>query len=431
MELTSTAKPIEGALIQALGDDRTAVQAFVNRLGLGPLGTERAYAKEVRRLLAWLANADYPVGHTLGTLTTQDMEAFFAFLRSATPLLKEGEPGAFWKKPSPLAATSLEQVRSRLSVFFDMLSNYEVAPGVTFRSGNPMTNLGRVAAVRREPRRPGERVEVEGEEDLEHVLPVEDIQLVMLAIEQLPQETDRQKKVYERGRWVFHLAYYSWLRISELARLQMGDFEFKEGLWQIYVWPSKHAKKGAMIDALPPLMDALAQYRRSLKKMTYPFRGESGPAIIPMVERLIPQSPIKTILRSGAERVEEQPPVLKPLTERAIFNILKSLFTLAAGCAQTEAQRARLSEASPHWLRHSGVTHALNSGMDARYVVRQVRHKNGGRTTFKIYDHGFDPTKRKAQMEVGLRAGGLAAVPAAIAPSAAAAPGQAMGQGRA
>ena len=244
MELVSTQQAAEGSVIQALGDDRTAVKAFLGRLALGPLGTERAYVKEVRRLLAWLAYAGYSVGHSLAQMTGEDMQAFFAFLRSGTALSKPEEDGGYWKKASPLAAASLEQVKSRLHVFFEMLENYEVAPGVMFRSSNPLKALGRVAAVRREARGPGERVELEGEEGLEYVLPVEDVQFVMRSIERMPRQTAREVAHYERDRWVFHLAYYSWFRISELARLQMGDFEFKDGFGRYMSGPRSMQGRG-------------------------------------------------------------------------------------------------------------------------------------------------------------------------------------------
>jgi integrase len=48
-------------------------------------------------------------------------------------------------------------------------------------------------------------------------------------------------------------------------------------------------------------------------------------------------------------------------------------------------------------LRHSGITHALNAGMNVRYVSAQARHKDM-KTTLKTYDHGMDPDARREQM---------------------------------
>ena len=376
------------SLVRAgIENDAAAVAAFMRQLELSPLATERAYAKEVRRFLAWLLYAGYPPGNALAQLNVLDLETYFAFLRSPMPLVKPD--GSYWKRPAALAAASLELARSRLSVFFEKLESLEQAPGVPFRSGNPIKGMGRVVSARRDPRLPGEKVGIAGEEDQEHLLSVEDITFVQESIERMPKETPRDLAHYHRCRWVLRLAYHSWLRISEMARLQMGDFEFKDGLWRIYVWPSKHAKKAAVIDAFPALMDSLADYRKSLRKLPYPFTAEKGPAIISVTERRVPQAPVKTILASGALRIEEQPALQKPLTERALFAILKQIFSNAADLASGEAA-ARLRAASPHWLRHSGITHALNRGLDPRYVARQARHK-GILTTLGTYDGG--PTR--------------------------------------
>jgi integrase len=220
----------------------------------------------------------------------------------------------------------------------------------------------------------------------------------------MPQETQRQQEHYHRSRWTFMLAYKTWLRLSELATVQMGDFWFdQDGLWRLYVHPSKHEKEGRLIDALPGLMDELQAYRKTVGMMPYPIRGERQPAILGISTRTIKVAPVVTELvnihgkPSGAVRIEAQPDVFKPLGERAIFDILKNLFRATAEASRNPWQRDRLRNASPHWLRHSGITHALNAGMDVRYVSAQARHKDM-KTTLKTYDHGMDPDARREQM---------------------------------
>lgn len=389
---------VQGAYVT---DDAAAVRAFLRQLETSPMATERAFKKEVKRFLVWLLHTGHSPGSALAGLGVLDMEEYFRFLRSPAPLAKEpgeGTRGGYWKGPAPLGQASLEHSKTLLSSFFDKLCDYEHSPGRAFRTTNPVRAIGRVVAAPRAARQPGERAPVASEEDSEHVLSPEDIALVLATIESAPRETPRQAAHYQRNRWVILLAYHSFLRISELARLQMGDFELsKSGDWQVYIHPSKHERKGVLIDASPPLMTALTDYRRSLRKMPFPFRGEPGPAIMPVVNKNVPVAPVRTLLHTGAWRTEEQPSVIKPLTDRAIFDIIKGCFRLAAEGASSGEQRARLLAASPHWLRHSGITDALNRGVDPRYVSAQARHQ-GLQTTLQTYDHGLSMDAKRREL---------------------------------
>jgi integrase/recombinase XerD len=309
----------------------------------------------------------------------------------------EQDGGGYWKGPAPLSPASLEHAKTLLANFFDKLQDYEQSPGSPFRTTNPVRAMGRVVAAARGIRQPGERAAVAAETNSEKILAPEDIELILATIDAQSRETDREQAHYHRNRWAVLLAYHSWLRLSELTRLQMGDFELdREGVWRMYVHPSKHEAHGVMIDAFPPLMDALVTYRRSLNKMPYPFRGERDPAIRPLVNKRIQPEAVRTLLPHGAWRVEEQFSVSKPLTDKAVFDILKTAFRSAAETARSPQQRDRLRAASPHWLRHSGITHALNAGMDPRYVSAQARHQDL-QTTLKTYDHGQDAEARRRE----------------------------------
>lgn len=384
--------------------DQDAVRAFMRQLEASPLATERAYKKAVRCFLVWLLHTGYPPGNTLASVNVIDVEDYFRFLRSSTPLPKAAEEGTgYWKGPAPLAPPSLEHAKSLLASFFDKLCDYEASPGVPFRTTNPVRAIGRVTAAHREPRKPGEVAAIAETDGTEKILPWEDIDHILTSIEAMPKNTERQRFHYHRSRWVFRLAYGSWLRLSEIARLQMGDFRFDTtGLWRLYVHPSKHQQKGTLIDVLPGVMEALQVYRQSLGMMPYPVRGEPHTAILHVSMKKVEMPPVVTALKlrngepSGAVRIETPSPAYKPLTERAVFGILGKVFRNAAALATTPWQRGRLLEASPHWLRHSGITHALNAGMDPRYVSSQARHQSL-KTTLSIYDHGLDVEARRQE----------------------------------
>lgn len=49
---------------------------------------------------------------------------------------------------------------------------------------------------------------------------------------------------------------------------------------------------------------------------------------------------------------------------------------MAAALVKDEHERAaqRLLMASPHWMRHTGVSHTMEAGVDTQYEQAQARH---------------------------------------------------------
>jgi integrase len=146
------------------------------------------------------------------------------------------------------------------------------------------------------------------------------------------------------------LAYYSWMRVHELAKLRMGDFrQLPDGNWVIRI-----QGKGRTINdiaAPPPLMDALQAYRLWHGLSPLPVAGDPAPALIPL-------------------RVRGE--VLRP---SAVYRIFKVIFGRAA--ARHPEYANELEAASSHWMRHTGITHAFDSGKIApRFIQKQARHKD-------------------------------------------------------
>jgi len=68
---------------------------------------------------------------------------------------------------------------------------------------------------------------------------------------------------------------------------------------------------------------------------------------------------------------------LKPLTANMIYRIIKGLFESAAEWAKLKEKHTivqKLIEASTHWLRHTSLTHQLQSGIDLVTVRGNARY---------------------------------------------------------
>ena len=124
----------------------------------------------------------------------------------------------------------------------------------------------------------------------------------------------------------------------------------------------KSAKKAKII-ATDTLMDELKLYRTSLGLPALPSPGESRPAILAV---------------TGTD---------KGVTGQAIYLICKVIFGMAADLLDERdaAGAQRLRQSSPHWMRHTGISRYMESGVDPRYVQAQARHSSLNITA--RYDH--------------------------------------------
>jgi len=392
-------------------NDQDAVTAFLASLEHGPKQTMRAYTKEIGRFLTWLAHQgfDFSAECVLQRVTVRDIQGYAGFLRSDAPLAKLGVEGmglsnrGFWKMAQALSPASVDHALSLLRLFFEFLTEIDTAHGVPFRETNPVKALGKTKHADLAPRQPGERRKAttsNGEEIITNVLSEGDMALIFEAITALPRQSRRDLTHYHRNLWVIQLGYRSFLRISEMVRLQMGDFEQTPLGWRLYIHARKAHGHASFIQAPSKLIADLVVYRRSLGKLPYPIRLEPDPAImaISKADKRLHETalPFQITLPGGGKRIEEPARIYRPLTERGLFAIIKNVFKLVARSAPDEATRERLMSASPHWLRHTGITHARNAGVSLRTLQAQAGHAN--ESTTALYDHG-DEKARAEEME--------------------------------
>jgi integrase/recombinase XerD len=311
--------------------------------------TRRSYQREAFRFLAWMM-ARHGAAVRFSTVSGLDAMHYVQFLRGpgAVPhsiLSLFGFSEQPWKKP--LNGNSLGQAITILSGLYESLRR------TPDRHGRPVLELNPFYGARR-------KLGTARAQPSDRALPVETWHAVMETIETLDAPAHRV-----RCRWLFLLAYYSFLRAHEMANLRMGDFvKLPSGQWMVDVFGkgAKHAR----IAAPPVLVEELTRYRLARGLPTLPVPGERTPAVLP--------------IRANVQRVAAE----TTLSAQSIYVILKALF---AHAAQRHPEHAAvLTRASTHWMRHTGITHTLDSGLvEPRYVQKQARHAH--RNTTDLYDN--------------------------------------------
>lgn len=186
-------------------------------------------------------------------------------------------------------------------------------------------------------------------------------QAVLAHIQAMPQENDFDLARYHRARWVISALYILLARSSELTEAKMGDLiqirrpQGVQWWWQVR---GKHRRPEDPMDEIPvpsALMDELRLYRESLGLPRNPPPGDPTPMILSLYPR-----------RDG----------WKPMNRSTLFRQVKGLFRGAADALEDADPEtaARLREASPHWLRHTGITHRLDEGWGLKDAQRLSRH---------------------------------------------------------
>lgn len=343
--------------------DRSAIEAWLGSYSRRSEHTVRSFRKEAERFLMWLEATKGDSGTLLPKTSIDDVNKYLDYL---------GGPGHFppallarfgrTEQPfkGPLSPSSIRQTITILHGLFDALRNLETEDGQSYIRINPWV-LARRGATKKD------HVEVE------QALSSDEWAEVVKTIEALPKRTQRQRTHYARCRWLFQLLYRAFLRREEAAKLSMKDFENSPDGWSLR-FIGKGAK-AARIVVSKALLYELITYRQSCGLPPLPSPGEDRPAIFSVI---------------GKE---------KPISDQSIYAICTSIFRETADRIESErpASAARLRLASPHWLRHTGISHALEHGVDPRYVQSQARHSSLNVTA--VYDHK-DRKRWREQMEL-------------------------------
>ena len=358
-ELPSSSSP--QALIEA-EDDWQAVAHWLAEYA-GSAQTQRAYRREAERLLLWLEERRL----SLAQMTRGHLDEFEAFLADPRPREQWVGPVRPRQDPrwrpfrGPLSPAS----RRQSLVILQGMMAWLVEAG--WLSRNPFRLM-------RDKRRRLNNGQRRVERYLER--PLWDWLWAWLN-EPLESGADRRARfLWTRRRLVFGFAYLLAPRINEMSQVRMGDLVRREGRW----WWQVVGKGGKFAEIpVPPDMIELVREARTL--YGEPADPAGDPA--PLLRRLDGKT---------------------ALGDNQLYRLIRTTFSQAADCLEEQGGDpqavARLRQATPHWLRHTALTHQAQAGVELRYLAQSARHSR--LETTSRYLHTEDEEWHRQQSLHGL-----------------------------
>ncbi|WP_404378009.1 tyrosine-type recombinase/integrase [Vreelandella aquamarina] len=306
--------------------------------------TLKSYRREAERLLLWLASHDLKL-HDMNREALRQYEAFLA----------DPQPQAVWVGPSkPRKHPEWRPFRRGLSpasrrqslVILQGLFSWLVEAG--WVGHNPFV------LMRDKARRLNNQSQT-----IERYLEQELWGWLWQWLNQ-PIEGDDARSAYESARrhFIFSFAYLLAPRISEMANAQMEDFHVLEGRW----WWSVVGKgsKQARIPVPDDMLECLQAWRSVLGLEALPRYNEPTPVIRALDKR-------------------------RGISDNQLYRLIKETFAKAANALEEEGGKPAyveaLRRATPHWLRHTAITHQAQSGVSLRYLAESARHAKLDTTT--------------------------------------------------
>lgn len=360
----------------AARDDKQAIESWLFSLSGSP-HTSRSYRKEAERFLLWMI---FERGKPMSSASVEDCAAYRDFLadigtgRKPWPwrLPEENWVGpqqaprwsAAWRPFSGrLTLASQRQAVVILTVMHEWLARQRYLRANPWAAVPP--TLTRAPAIRKE-----------------RVLTREQFAQVLAAADSIEDAHARA-----RARAALILAYHTGARLAEIASLRVGQPAGMPGREPGGLRPAADGEgyeieivgKGKRVRVVPAssaLMAALAEYMDLRGMGADPAAWPAGASIIASLPE---------------DRQRAKTPGA-PITTKALYEMFKRLFRAAAMRADGQQDLVHLWHASPHWLRHSHATHALDAGAAIQDVQDILGHASPATTA--IYSHASLKRKR-------------------------------------
>lgn len=180
--------------------------------------------------------------------------------------------------------------------------------------------------------------------------------------ESLKSNSSHNRSKAIRDRWLMHFMYYSGMRRSSVAIVNMSCFAVEQvGTERIWVlnFQMKGNKKHKIL-LTDQLLDELKFYRRSIGLKELPSSDESHIPVVPAVS-LKPNSILKAT---------------KSISNRGINYVIEESLKRAANACDDYFIAKELEATTPHTFRHTCATHWLNLGVDVVATQKHLGHVN-------------------------------------------------------
>jgi integrase/recombinase XerD len=378
--LATLGQRLAAALAEACdaSTDEEAVKGWLAARASSPQ-THRAYDREAKRLLAWLAWRRGFERELLPLITLPEASDFVQWLvRPAGALIPQdvlAQLGMSGRQPvkEGLGSSSLIQAVSILSSLYEHLGAVR-APWGQYAPFNPFRVLKRSVArgvsqgpeetplPRLSTRRAPNKLRSPQGKALSTTLWNEALQTVEL----LPRETARQIDLYWQTWWILRLQYHSVFRRFETAKAKMADVARTVASYELDV-VGKGNKASAILMSDVFVRD-LKAYRMALGLSPTPSALETGPLVV---------HTCRNKRAAGAH-----------ISEVTVYRRVVGIFERTADRLQqlgaTDEDVQPLRDANVHGIRHTGITHLLDKGVSMRTTSRHARHSSIATTA--IYD---------------------------------------------
>ena len=331
----------------------------------GSPDTFNTYRREVEHFLHWCFII---VNKTLNQIVREDIETYIEFTNQPPRnwigqknvsrfMNREGErvPNPEWR---PYVSTSEEYAASQSAIqsLFSVLSSFfNFLIQENYITANPIAQLRQKSKFLRKNQ--------QSKGQIRRLSPLQ-WDYVMEAAETLAR---KDPLVHERTLFIMNALYAMYLRISELVETsrwqpQMGHFHSDQeaNWWFVTVGKGNKEREISVSNAM---LEALKRYRLSRDLPPLPGPGESTPLIH------------KTRGKGGIT------------STRQIRGIVQKCFDLATARIRTEGfsdEADRLSNATVHWLRHTGISE------DVKHRPREHVRDDAGHGSSAITDRYID-----------------------------------------
>jgi site-specific recombinase XerD len=318
------------------------------------------YQREAERLLLWCT---YERGLPLRNLKVADLEAYLQFLQKPPAAwctnratLRAGKSHVGWRPfVQGLTGSSFLLAARVLNSLFNYLVSSEYVKHNPFKLLKTWNAFSLYADDRKY-------------QIWERMLMHDEWQAVQATLEALP-ENDRIAELYKyRTQLLFAMLYFLGLRINEVAQQPWGAFQLRDGKWWFFV--KGKGGKHAHLPVHDQLMFLVRLYRLQLGQLPEPTPQEATPIFV-------------------ASKTQQA------LSVRQLYNMVKSIGKLAAASfpQQPEKQR-KLTQLSPHWLRHLFASHQDEAGIHPTIIKANMRHSSIHTT--QLYLHAEDNARHAA-----------------------------------